>query len=225
MLFDDILGQLGRLRGALQDPATPVKPVGPLLNQIGLLGVETSQQAFRDQKLGDIQWDPRYPGQEEPKFNIAGALSDFKRGAKAPKPNRFQDRPAAVDEGLRGGIWGSLSWRVDGSRVVWGSSKPYAPLVQNGGVSTIHYDQSTKDRMADWLYTSKRGPERTLRGGTVKTLKGKTPRAAYAKYIRPLLAKNTHKQRVIARPFVGITETLERDVLRTIADYYTGAQK
>lgn len=233
MLFDDVLGQLGRLKAALQNPGTPVKPVGPLLNQIGMLGVESSQQAFRDQAFGGIKWPARYPGQGDPKFNVAGALQDFKAGRTAPKPIRFQDRPAGVDEGLRGGVWGSLSWRVDGKTVVWGSQKPHAARVNLGGPSVITYDKATKKRIGDWLYQpSSPRPQRRkttkerFSQAKVKSLKGNRTREEYAKYLRPLLRpdRNVLKTEVIARPFVGVTDTLSKDINRAIVDYYTGAQ-
>jgi phage gpG-like protein len=226
-----ILRDIQTLREQLKNPNKPLLSGKILMKWIGALGSASSQKAFREQALGDIKWEPRYPDQEPPKFNIAGALMDWKSGRKAPKPNRFQDRPALIDEGIRGGMQGSLTFEVTGPlSVSWGSGKPYAEKHQNGGDTTIPYDDATKKRISEWIY--KKPPQRRkvmkgiLRTNQVKTGPGMSrSRSEYAKHITPLLASNTWKQRIIARPFVGVTDELAGDIKSAILLYFKKVQE
>lgn len=226
-----IRAQIQRLREQLKDPNKPLLSGKTLMKWIGALGVAASQKAFREQALGDIKWEPRYPGQDQPKFNIAGALMDWKGGRKAPKPNRFQDRPALIDDGIRGGIQGSLTFQVTGPLgVAWGTGKTYAEKHQKGGSTTIAYDDATKQRISEWLY--KTPPQRgkvakgKLRENMVKTGMGQSRRRSeFAPHVKPLLTSNVWKQRIIARPFAGITDELAKDIERAIKMYFMKVQK
>src|SRR3990167_6478847 len=97
-----LLKHLLKLERALSAPS-------PLTKQIGVLVAKDCMKAFEKQRLGDIIWPERYEGMEDPVINIAGALQDFISGRVAPKPNRFQSRPALIDEGMRGGLLASLT--------------------------------------------------------------------------------------------------------------------
>lgn len=228
--FAKILRQIQTLREQLRNPNLPLVSGRPLMKQIGILGVAASQKAFRDQALGEIKWPPRYPSQGKPKFNVAGAIMDWKGGRTSPKPNRFQDRPANIDTME---TMNRLSYSVSGNLdVTWGSNTPQAPKMQAGGVTVIRYDAATKARMANWLYVTppQRGKAfgRKVRQNKVKTgLSGTKKRAEYERYIAPLIAKNRNewKQTVIARPFVGVTDELENDIAATVKLYYEKAQR
>jgi len=228
--FSDILAQINLLRAQLQDPNKPLLSGKTLMKWIGALGVASSQKAFREQALGDIQWEPRYPGQESPKLNIAGALMDWKAGRKAPKPNRFQDRPALIDEGMRGGIQGSLTFTVTGPlSVTWGSGKPYAERQHKGGVTVIAYDDATRKRISEWLYTrppqKRKATKGKLRTNKVQAGFGNTyQRGDYEKHVAPLIYSSEWKQRIIARPFVGITDELAGDIQSAIKLYFKKVQ-
>ena len=225
-----VLKEIQKLREQLKDPNKPLLSGKTLMKWIGALGSASSQKAFREQALGDIKWEPRYPGQETPKFNIAGALMDWKSGRKNPKPNRFQDRPALIDEGIRGGIQGSLTFNVTGPlSVMWGSGKSYAEKHQNGGKTVIPYDDATRQRISEWLY--KKPPQkRKVTKGTLRTNKvnagyGKNYRRSdYAKHIAPLVHSASWKQMIIARPFVGITDELAKDINGAILLYFKKVQ-
>lgn len=225
-----VLKEIQRLREQLKNPNKPLLSGKTLMKWIGALGSASSQKAFREQAIGDIKWEPRYPGQEEPKFNIAGALMDWKSGRKNPKPNRFQDRPALIDEGIRGGIQGSLTFQVTGPlSVSWGSGKSYAEKHQNGGKITIPYDDATRQRISEWLY--KKPPQkRKVTKGALRTNKvnagpGKTfRRSDYEKHVAPLIHSASWKQRIIPRPFVGITDELAKDINSAILLYYRRVQ-
>lgn len=229
-IANNLRAQIERLRGQLKDPNKPLLSGKTLMKWIGALGVASSQLAFREQALGDIKWDPRYPGQEAPKFNIAGALMDWKSGRKNPKPNRFQDKPALIDEGIRGGIMGSLTFQVTGPLgVAWGTNKTYARQHQEGGKTTIPYDDATRQRISEWLY--KKAPQKRkatkgiLRRDKVKTGLGESRvRSEYAKHVAPLVHASVWKQRIIARPFVGITDILAKDIESAIKLYFKKVQ-
>jgi hypothetical protein len=135
-----------------------VKKPEDLLKQIGALGVAEAQFAFQSGGLGDISWPVRYPGQPDPFINIAGVVQDFKSGRRSPKPNRFSRTPPLIDEGKRGGIWGSLTWDVSGSQEVkWGSPKTYASIHQEGLESMQTVTPDVKKRMMDYFYTKESG--------------------------------------------------------------------
>jgi len=227
---DGIRRQIELLRSQLKDPNKPLLSGKTLMKWIGALGVASSQKAFREQGLGDIKWEPRYPDQEAPKFNIAGALMDWKAGRKSPKPNRFQDRPALIDEGIRGGIQGSLTFNVSGPlSVSWGTAKPYAEKHQKGGTTTIVYDDATRQRISEWLY--KKPPQKRkvtkgiLRTNKVSTGLGRSQRRSdYEKHIAPLVHSNQWTQRILARPFVGITDEMAKDCEEAIKIYFRKVQ-
>ena len=187
-------GNLKKLQTALDNPT-------PLLEAWGKMGVAASGKAFVDQKFGEDAWPERYPGQADPKLNVAGALSDFNAGRAKPKPNRFQDRPALVDEGFRGGLWGSISYQTTSSDTVeWGTVKPYGTTMQYGGKTVIRLSQSAVDRARAWLFTP-----------TGKTRKG---RDGYAEKLWHALRTKIHSQSVLPRPFVGIHDELKSDMLK-----------
>lgn len=227
---EEIRKQLARLREGLKDPSRPVLDGKPLMKWIGLQGVAVSRRAFMEQRLGDIKWPARYEGQADPKFNYAGALMDWKSGRAAPKPNRFQDRPALIDRGERGGLMGSITYRPAGPlSVAWGSNFPYAALHQLGGGTQISWDKATKERAMDWLYSNKpvkgKMVKTKFRGGRVKTGKNKTtPRSAFATHIHTLFSENPWSQRVAARPFVGIPDQLGKDISASVKLYFKKLQ-
>lgn len=181
----------------------------PLLKMWGALGLASSQKAFREQKFADKAWPARYPNQSGKKLNIAGTLADFNSGRSSPKPNRFQDRPALIDEGYRGGLIGSLTFEVISDNAVeWGTNKPYAALHQTGGKSTQPVTAIAKDRIFNWLF-QKNG----------KVRKGREP---YVGKLFILLGKNELTTRVHERPFVGIYPELAADMVKASERFMEG---
>lgn len=228
--YADIKRQLERLKEQLIDPNKALLGGQKLMKWIGAQGVAVSQQAFIKQQLGDIKWPARYEGQDEPKFNYAGALMDWKSGRAAPKPNRFSDRPALIDEGMRGGIQGSLTFRVMGPLSVrWGSGKDYAMLQHKGGYTQIPFDKATLERMLDWLYKKVPAKGKVVKPqfkGKVTVGKKKVDRGAYAKHVHTIANKfPLWEQMVTPRPFVGITDTLEKDIKASIRMYFDKFQR
>lgn len=205
-----LLKKLNSLRQA-------VNHLEPLLKQIGALVTKECRRAFDFQRLGDIAWPERYPGQEAPTLNIAGALADFIGGRMSPKPNRFEDRPALVDEGNRGGLKATITWSVrDGNTVQVGTNKTYAKLHQEGGISIQNYGKDTRERIANWLFTKK---SKSVRGYLKKA--PRKGREGYVKHLGPLLTASTHMQRVIRRPFIGVTDKTEEEIRRAVVLHFS----
>lgn len=183
-----------RLKGALDKP-------GKILEQIGALLEAGAQDAFVNERLGDFRWPGRYPNQSEPALNVAGAVSDFAKGASEPKGRRFDRRPALRDTGA---LVGSIRSRVVGEDAVEvGSTLPYAGLHQWGGVSTQRIDSGTKKRMAKWLLKDAGEPFRDK--------------------LIPLLHTETLDTEVVQRPFLGVTPEMEDDIPRTVETMIAGA--
>ena len=225
----DIGRQLAKIRIHLADPNKPVSGTR-LLKYYGSLGVASSMKAFREQKLGNYKWPARYEGQEAPEFNYAGALMDWKSGRKSPKPNRFQDRPALIDEGMRGGLQGSLTFELLGAFAVqWGTNKTYGPLHNLGGMVSISYDAATRKRIEDWLYVG--GSPKSKKFGSLRQNKVKTKggtvirRSAYADHVNQILNRNPWVQKIAKRPFVGITSELAQDLVKATEYHYNKAQE
>ena len=214
MSYEDVqkrwLKVLDDLERALDNANTPTRNPKGLMTRWGAMMVEVSQRAFLDQRLGDVEWPPRYPGMQPPIINIAGALSDFNAGKKNPKPNRFQDRLALVDEGMRGGLWGSITFRADQDGVEVGTNKPYAKLHQEGGGSFIRVSEDAYRRGRDWLFTKKGAPRKGREGFVPK--------------LWPALFRRFFKQWVLPRPFVGITDELAKDMVQETARYFEREQ-
>jgi phage gpG-like protein len=194
-----------QLRQQLENPQA-------LMKKLGAMVLGASLDSFKKQALGDFKWEPRYPTQPPPKLNMAGFVSDFKNGRATPKPIRFVDRPALIDEGYRGGLVSSMTYKpIDSTSFQVGTNKSYASLHQHGGTTSIPISEQMKKGIRNWLYTKKGG------------LKKKA--APYADKVEPLLGKSSWDQRVIARPFVGIFPTLWHDILKAIEEHfdkYTG---
>lgn len=183
------------IRGALADKRD-------LLEQVGALMEEESQQAFQRQRFGDFAWEPRYPNQSDPFINVAGALSDFAKGGNQPKSRRFQRRPALRDTGQ---LQRSIRSRVrSNDSVEVGTNVEYAPFHQFGLVSVQKVDQATKKRIAKWLLTD-RGVQ-------------------YRPHLTFLTNPNTNTldTETVQRPFLGVTPALEADIATAVEEHISG---
>lgn len=119
-LHGNALHAVVRLRQELENPQA-------LMKKLGAMVLGASIDSFRLQHLGPFEWKPRYPNQEGAKLNIAGAVSDFANGRFSPKPIRFVDKPALIDEGFRGGLVASMTYKpLDSTSFEVGTNKPYA---------------------------------------------------------------------------------------------------
>lgn len=246
---------LKQLRGISREIVHP----RALLKQVGELVAKDCRRSFNEQRLGDIHWEERYPGQRLPKLNIAGALQDFISGRTAPKPNRFQVRPALIDEGMRGGLQGSVTKEVISDKTVRvGTNRVYAALHQAGGESTQNIDKPTQDRIRNWLYPQKKASVDVGLGKTSRSFyfkddkkravthhgpmgtgpKQKTLRSAYGVHLNRFLpefwgigdflrsqgGEIKYTQKVIERPFVGVTPRARTEVDKLIKFHMKKAQ-
>ena len=171
-----------------------------LLRKIGILYLEHARRAFDQQRLGDFEWPERYPGQSGAKLNIAGAIKDLAEGPQIA-PHRFKGRPAGVDTGA---LKDSLDAESDALNLIGeatiqvGSTIPYAPLVQSGGISAMPITRSAKLNL-------------------VKLLRGSVPgkeviRERLGFILNKKLNLDTLIQRVHARPFIGMTDDLKGEI-------------
>lgn len=197
-----------RLRQELENPEK-------LMKKLGAMVLGASIDSFKKQALGEFKWEPRYPQQKAPKLNLAGFVADFANGRPTPKPIRFIDRPALIDEGFRGGLVSSMTYRpLDQTSFQVGTSKPYASIHQYGKTTSQDITEQMKKAMRKWLY----------KGG--KKEKGyKKKVSPYADKVEGLLGMDQLDTRVGKRPFVGIFSELWRDILSAIQEHfdkYTG---
>ena len=214
----------------------------PLMKQIGILGVQASQHSFRDQKLGFDNWPARYEGMADPFLNLAGTIEDFNSGRATPKPNRFQDRPALIDEGSNGGLLASITYEgieAGAQWVRWGTNKPYARNHQEGSPPTfIQLKQQGEQKMKEWLYgkgNTKQPKRKMTTKFTRKSVthygrngidpKQKTPISAYAPKLIPIIRNKGLTQSIARRPFLGVPPEMEEKIQKTIARYFKGIQK
>lgn len=212
--FEDVkrvwLRKLDELEKSLEDANRPEHNSTGLMTQWGALMVEASQRAFVDQRFGDKDWPPRYPGMAPPFLNIAGSIQDFNAGRSAPKANRFKDRPALVDQGMAGGLMGSITFAAEKDSVEVGTNKPYAQLHQEGGESFLKVTEEGRRLGREWLFTKKGDPRKGREG--------------YVKHLWPALFRGFLRQNVAPRPFLGVTPQLAEDLVRTTETYFEREQ-
>lgn len=135
----------------------------PFLNQVGLIVVADSQKHFRDQEFDGIPWPERYPNQEGPKLNIAGALTDAAAGRSNPLARRFRDRPAGIDTG---NLRRSVTYRIEGTDVIAGSTAANAQITQEGGRTAINVTSTIRNTINQWLKRAGRAVRNLKKGGT-----------------------------------------------------------
>lgn len=161
------------------------------LKQIGALMVAESQRAFKDQRFGSEEWEPRAP------INVYGIIADFHAGKKSPPARRFEKRPALRDTGR---LASSISFKVSGDSVTVGSNLPYAAVHQKGGpIESMPINDQVREALWKWL-----------KG------KGKSYQRDLGWLLNKKFKDETLKGEVEARPFVGITKQLREDVKEVI---------
>lgn len=222
-ISESLLRQVRRMQALVKD-LPPQSP--PLLKQIGAIIVKECRKAFVMQRLGDLEWPARYEGMSDPFINIAGALVDWNSGRPNPKPNRFQDRPALVDER---NLWQSITHKLwpKQNTILFGTAMQYARIHQEGGDSEITISDQAKDAIYNWLYSKSRKwgmvPSKkkvTHHGRSGKESRQKDPRAAYAKHVEPLIHMDVWRQRVAKRAFIGVTNQAEHEVSLAVKYYF-----
>lgn len=183
-----------KLVGVLKNPER-------ILEQVGVLMESASQKSFGDQEFGSFKWPGRYPNQTAPFVNLAGAVADWNAGGNI-KARRFQPRPALFDTGA---LAASIRSRVIGrDKVEVGSALDHAAIHQWGGISTQPVTEDVKKKVAKFLLSAEG--------------------VAYRPKLRFLLqpGRTSLDTEVVQRPFLGIHEELERDIVATIEEQVAG---
>jgi phage gpG-like protein len=161
------------------------------LKQIGALMVSESQRAFEKQRFGEEGWRPRAVP------NIAGVISDFHAGKRAPEQRRFQARKALIDTGA---LVASFIAKVSGDAVVAGTAKTYAEKLHRGGKSeTLPITEKVQRLLGNWL-----------KG------KGSVWNDKLGFLLNPMFTDETRKFKIPKRPLVGLTRQTEEDILELI---------
>ena len=172
-----------------------------------------SQRAFLEQKLGDYAWPERYPNMDDPFVNIA-ALVRYTAEGGTIRSQHFDRRPALSGESGRGGLMGSISASESNGLVRVGSTLPYASLHQWGGTSSQPVTDTTKHTIARFL-----GAEKKDGKWKMKKKPGVKQKANAEKYwfrLFPLLGQDQIETQVNQRPFLGITDENEAEMVETI---------
>src|SRR6185436_7659584 len=154
------------------------------------------------------------------KLNIAGALADAAAGRPAPKPNRFNDRPAAMDTGA---LKNSISFRVEGDSVFCGTTNPHAQITQEGGTTVRAITASMRSVIAGWLKKATRAKNRV--GASLKAFDKHEAlgrlRFVFFKRNGSYLVPEK-KTEVNARPFVGLTDEARGKIEKFGAKWFAG---
>jgi len=117
------LGDITRIKRMFRRPSD----IGAKVAKLYIL--KDATRSFQLQRLGDFKWKQRYPTQDDPFINIAGAVQDLNRG-REPLPRRFQRRPALIDTRTLAKSIGVRA--VSENTVEVGSVLPYAKYHQWG---------------------------------------------------------------------------------------------
>ena len=178
----------------------------PVLEVVGQLAVDHARERFREQSFDGEPWDARYPWQKDRAnfVNKAGLVADLAAG-RSISPIRFEDRPAGID---RGRLRDSPGYEVRGFEAIVGVSpdmRERAQRFQDGGESSQPLTEDVKGGIAKFI-KSKRGQR-------------------YADKLSPLLGQSELVTKMIGRPFIGMTDELERRIQGGVADYVEAAAR
>lgn len=121
------------------------------LKQIGAILASRAKAGMKDQGRPKGSW----PERAVP--NVPGILRDFHRGLSAPRPHRFESRPAVFD---RGDLFRQIAWALKSDTVVEvgvaGSAQAYVDKQHFGGESeTDPNTPAFKAWLWKWLKTAK----------------------------------------------------------------------
>ena len=175
-----------------------------------------SQRSFLEQKLGDFAWPERYPNMEDPFVNIAALVNWCNTGGTIV-PRLFDRRPALMGAGNAGGLAGSISADTKDDLVtlgVSGAPREYAGMHQWGGTSSQLVNETTKKTVGRFLGYEKKDGEwkRKKKPGS----KQKTNDEKYHFRLLFLLGQDALETQVNQRPFLGITDENEAEMVETI---------
>lgn len=205
--------------------------------QLGVLMERVSGKAFLEQRLGDVNWPPRSVRVTDSKgvryiANVAGIISDFRQG-KTPPARRFEPTPALVDSNLlKGSVHSSVALEDGRATVTTGSILPYAGLHFWGGATVVEITPAVKAALTSWIKTketsAKRSEKNRPHGPEEEKDQARHDKAAQmggvADGLRFLLHQDSWRQRVPARPFIGVTPEVQEKAPKIFARYVARAE-
>mgnify|MGYP003139361850 FL=1 len=160
-----------------------VSDLKPVLKRWGMIGVEASINAFREQSYGGVTWQPRAVP------NVYGLIADFDDGRNPPK-RRLEARPALVDTG---NLKRSISFRTSKDSVTIGTQVKYAARLHEGGpIQSRKITEKVQRRAAKYIAKQTDAMQKRLNF-----------------LLSPSLLGETLTGEVEPRPFVGMTPDLE----------------
>lgn len=178
----------------------------PVLQGIGRVILDDVRNNFKQQKFDGRKWPARYPSlRGKTKINIAGVISDFKKG-KIPGSKRFEGRPALKDTGA---LMRSFRISAEQNSVTVKSNVSYADVHQRGGDVSISITKPAR--------------------------KGLARLAARKKSIAPVIAKfinenrkdftSIYKFKVVKRQMIGATRSLRKKMIKSVKETLEGPKR
>jgi phage gpG-like protein len=162
------------------------------LKQIGELIVSQTMEAFEEEKLGSKRWKPRAVP------NVFGIIADFAANKKEPPKKRFEARPVLMDSGDLSNRWKA---KVKGDAVIVGTVVKYASVHQTGGpIKSKVITKKVQKLLGAWL----------------KTKKGRKWKGDLGWLLNKKYTGKEIPGKVEARPMLGITVQLQKDIYRDI---------
>ena len=175
-----------------------------LLIHVGAIWKAHTALAFEDQRLGEWEWSPQYPGMDSPWINVAGALSDLNQGSFV-KPQRFEQAgPGGHGKVLHdtGQLKSSIDWSTDMSK---NSVKLYAtgfPATYAG----FHQWGSPPDSSMEVKPIARDTLARQLKTGTGLGKKKALKQLGF------LFQVDSMETSITQRPFLGFTDEFEKEL-------------
>lgn len=170
------------------------------LTGIGVLLVSVSQLAFQQQRLGTYIWPERYPGQDGPTLNVAGAISDLNTGSFV-KQRRLASRPVLQDVGL---LKQSVNLQVIGTdRVRVGATGPataYAAKHQLGLIDTVEIQPLARETL------------------TKQRRKSTGPMLEALRTLGFIYSVDSITTKIVQRPFVGIPDETAEEIRELVVE-------
>ena len=143
------------------------------------LVVQRAVEIFTQQGTRDNPWPEKYPGQDEPFINVAGAVDDF-RSSSEPGDDKFKRRPAGISSGELLKAVQNATININGTSVTISvDNVDYAEDFAQGGESSQPLTEAIK--------------------GNIRRFLNQNP--AYKQKLKPLLKKETLTTNQIGRSF------------------------
>lgn len=192
---------IANVADAIEALRVQISDTRPVMDVMGAMVASAGQAAFTQQALGSIKWPRRYPF-EPFVVNVAGLVADLAGPGGVPKARRFQARPAGFDTGsLEASIDHDV---VSDTEVEVGSPLEYADKVNRGGKGTQEITGQVRSNLAAFFRNDPRA---------TKPVKAR---------LGFLFQDQTLETEVVPRPFLGIPDETEADMIETVEEMLAG---